>query len=102
MDSDTFVGETAAPFERVRAFYVRCLDSSASGGEYQARFERQIDGPWTPAVARSELLSPQDMRDEITVTDLGDGSTSIQYKLSYPNGRGKARQIVDVHERANR
>jgi hypothetical protein len=102
MDSDTFVGESAAPFERVRDFYVRCLDSRASGGEHQARFERQLDGPWTPAVARSGLLSPRDMRDEIVVKDLGDGTTSIQFRLSYPYGRGKARQVVDEPERANR
>lgn len=88
MDENSYVGDVAAPFRRVRAFYVHCLGSEAEDDEGVARFARPVTGTgWEPGSGPLLAETPQDMADSLTLWDRGDGTTKVAIGISLPDGR---------------
>jgi hypothetical protein len=88
MDSRSYVGAVAAPFRRVRAFYVQCLGSEAEGDEGKASFSRPVNGSrWQPGSGPLVEETPGDMVDGLTLWDRGDGTTEVAIRIAIPGGR---------------
>lgn len=91
MDVDTYVADVAAPFARVRDFYVQCLGSEALAGERSARFARPVTGSrWEPGSGPIMPEGPRDMADTVTLNEREDGTTTIFVSIAMPYGRGRA------------
>jgi hypothetical protein len=88
MDGCSYEGDVAAPFRRVRAFYVQCLGSAAEGDERVARFARPVIGSrWEPGSGPLVVATPRDMADTLTLRDRGDGTTKVAISIAIPDGR---------------
>ena len=85
MDHTSYGGEVAAPFRRVRAFYVQCLGSEAEDHEGKASFARPVAGSrWQPGSGPLVVQTPQDMVDRVTLWDRGDGTTKVAISIAFP------------------
>ena len=85
MDWTGYHGDVAAPFRRVRAFYIQCLGSEPLDRGHMASFACPVTGTrWEPARYEYVIEHPRDMADTVSLTDHGDGTTEVSIDIAIP------------------